>query len=229
MNASSTDVADTLAHVVGTIGSPDRWVGWPGGWPGDIEAALVDAVFSARAVYRSPGGRGVFEKVETWRKGRMRDSFSLSALREEIDAVGPLGWARQFGNQQLSPGRSAAAPGGALKAATVRQAGCELVAQGVNVDTQFNTANAAAVKRALRAVPGIGYATANYFLMLLGLPGVKPDRMIHRFLVEAAGHRFTNADAERTISAAAQQLDVQPHELEHAIWSFESARARLRL
>jgi hypothetical protein len=91
---------------------------------------------------------------------------------------------------------------------------------------QIDLANAESVKQALRSVPGIGYATVNYFLMLLGVPGIKPDRMIHRFLEDAAGHKFTNADAERTLSSAAQQLQVQPHELDHAIWRFESAQAQ---
>ncbi|HUZ55931.1 MAG TPA: hypothetical protein VMU94_25815 [Streptosporangiaceae bacterium] len=34
-----------LARVKATIGERDGWARWPGGWPGDIEAALVDAVF----------------------------------------------------------------------------------------------------------------------------------------------------------------------------------------
>ena len=51
----------------------------------------------------------------------------------------------------------------------------------------------ASVTDALRSVPGIGYATSNYFLMLLGAPGVKPDRMVHRFLRGALGRGLTNA------------------------------------
>jgi len=51
-------------------------------------------------------------------------------------------------------------------------------------------------------VPGIGYATANYFLMLLGAAGIKPDRMIHRFLQEATGRSFTNMHAEQSLWAA---------------------------
>lgn len=139
--------------------------------------------------------------------------------------MGPLKWAQRFGNEQVSPGRPASAPGGASKAATVRQAAHALKGKGILVDTQINVDNADVVKGELLKVPGIGYATANYFLMLLGAPGVKPDRMIHRFLKDAAGQRFTNAKAEQVITAAAERLRVQPHELEHAIWRFESDRA----
>jgi len=47
--------------------------------------------------------------------------------------------------------------------------------------------------------------------MLLGAPGVKPDRMIQRFLRHATGHRFSNAAAEEavgTVAALAGSLDV---------------------
>lgn len=226
MITPSIDVVKILEHVNGELGAPTEWAKWPGGWPGDIEAALVDAVFSGQAVYRSKRGRGVHANVVSWRDARQRNSFTLEILLAEIDEAGPRKWAQQFGNEQWSPGRPVSAPGGASKAATVRQAACLLTRkEGVRVDTQISVENAANVKAALRQVPGIGYATANYFFMLLGSPGVKPDRMIHRFLKNGTGHWFTNAAAEQTITAAARQLDVQPHELEHAIWRYESNRA----
>ena len=82
------------------------------------------------------------------------------------------------------------------------------------------------MKYVLRSVSGIGCAIANYFLMLLGVPGIKPDRMIHRFLKEATGHTFTNAYAEQVLRAVAAYFDVQENELDHAIWRYERERAR---
>lgn len=207
------------------LGTPEEWGRWPGGWPGDIESALVDAVFSARAVYRSRRGRGIHADVTRWREARSRSEFTLKALLDEIDAVGPPKWAERFGNSQNSPSRPASAPGGASKAAAVRQAACLLQRKRVSTDSDIDSENVELVKKTIRRVPGIGYATTNYFLMLLGRPGVKPDRMIHRFLEEAAGHRFSNSEAEQTIRSAAELLGVEPHELEHAIWRFESDRA----
>jgi hypothetical protein len=100
------------------------------------------------------------------------------------------------------------------------------VAVGVSKETQIDDSNAAEVKQTLRSVPGVGYATTNYFLMLLGRPGVKPDRMVHRFLEEACGHRFTDARADQIVTDAAAELGVQANELDHAIWKYESERAR---
>ncbi|HEV8221812.1 MAG TPA: hypothetical protein VGQ05_16190 [Streptosporangiaceae bacterium] len=49
--------------------------------------------------------------------------------------------------------------------------------------------------------------------------------MVHRFLRDAAGHAFSNAQAESVVVAAAERLSVQPHVLDHAIWRYESSKA----
>lgn len=58
------------AYVPATIG--DQLPAWPGGWPVEIEAALVDAVFSVRARYgrRELGiATGVYGVVQRWPQG----------------------------------------------------------------------------------------------------------------------------------------------------------------
>jgi hypothetical protein len=147
-------------------------------------------------------------------------------LISDIDAAGIDNWAASFGNRQLSPGRSASSEGGPSKAAAIRESSQTLLSSGIDVTEDITLANAKIVWKALQAVSGVGYATANYFLMLLGSPGVKPDRMIHRFLTDATGRTFTNAEAERILFAVANRLAVEPHDLDHAIWSYESKRAR---
>ena len=97
--------------------------------------------------------------------------------------------------------------------------------QGINTATDIGLGNTETAQRVLAAVPGIGRGTANYFLMLLGAPGARPDRMVHRFLREAAGHAFSDAQAESAVIAAAERLSVQPHVLAHAIWRYESSKA----
>ncbi len=153
-------------------------------------------MFSARAIYRTEQGRGIYRNVDDWQQRRERVTFSLDALIAEINAVGVSSWASTFGNSQVSPGRRKDAPCGPSKAATVSEAAHELHGAGINIAADIDLDTAATAKTALRSVSGIGFATSNYFLMLLGVPGVKPDRMIHRFLKDAAGHSFSNAYAE---------------------------------
>lgn len=101
MSKIAEDVAKVREHVEATIGSdPEQWTKWPGGWPDDIESALMDAVFSARAVYRTKHGRGIYRNVDDWQKRRERVTFSLDALIAEINAVGVPAWGSQL--RQLS-------------------------------------------------------------------------------------------------------------------------------
>jgi len=224
MDAEKNDAEKVTAHITSSLGPPREWW-WPGGWPGDIEAALVDAVFSARAVYRSKNGKGIYANVAAWRAGRDRTAWSLDALIAEIDGLGVDGWASHFGNRQHSPTRPPSAPGGPSKAAAVREAAGALRKHGISTAADIGAGNTGTVQQVLLSIPGIGGGTASYFLMLLGAPGVKPDRMVHRFISDAAGHPFSNAQAENVIRAAAKQLDVQPHVLDHAIWRYESSKA----
>jgi hypothetical protein len=222
MDALTEDIAKVREHVREAIGEdPAQWTKWPGGWPDDIESALIDAVFSARAMYRSKRGRGISRKIAEWQRARTRSTYSLDVLIAEIDAVGVAAWARSFGNLQPSPGRSTEAPRGPSKAAAVREAAEKLRKADINVADDINTTTAATAKTTLRSISGIGYATANYFLMLLGVPGIKPDRMIHRFLKDAAGHAFSNAYAEQVLQPVAAHFGVQEHALDHAVWWYQ--------
>ncbi|CAN5599198.1 heme peroxidase [soil metagenome] len=227
MPDESTDaLGQVLTHIDETIErSREGWARWPGGWPDDIESALIDAVFSARAVYTTNAGRGVLGKVRAWQQSRPDGLRSLERLRGEIDGAGVDGWAESFGSHQHSPGRKPSAPNGPTKVAAVREAADALVDRvHVNTADDITEDNVGQVKQTLRSVPGIGYATTNYFLMLLGRPGVKPDRMIHRFLEVATGRDRSNSEAEELVTGVASNLRVAPHELEHAIWSHESKR-----
>src|SRR3954454_24846123 len=76
-----TMTAEDLLYgqVVKNIGAtPDAW---PGGWPGEVEAALIDAVFSVRARYGNrTSGTGVYGAVTRWRAHRTVPADDLAAL-----------------------------------------------------------------------------------------------------------------------------------------------------
>lgn len=176
----------------------------------------------------STGPNTVEAFTATWTTGRSDENgspsrWTLSSPRSTLWAYLP--GAASFDNSQVSPGRREDAPCGPTKAAAVREAADKLRKEGVNVAGNIDVSTAATVKSTLRSVSGIGYATSNYFLMLLGVPGIKPDRMIHRFLKDAAGHAFSNTYAVGVLRAVAAHSGVPEHELDHAIWRYESERA----
>ncbi len=59
------------------------------------------------------------------------------------------------------------------------------MAIGVNNAEEFHGLDPATAKRVYTGVQGLGYVTFEYFTMLLGIPGVKVDIMIKRFITEA--------------------------------------------
>jgi predicted nuclease of restriction endonuclease-like RecB superfamily len=61
--------------------------------------------------------------------------------------------------------------------------------------------------------------------MLVGLPGVKPDRMIRRFVADALAvdeAAVSEAEARRLVTAAAARLGVGLSDLDYAIWLHQS-------
>ena len=77
MDTLTEDIAKVREHVREAIGEdPALWTKWPGGWPDDIESALIDAVFSARAIYRSKRGRGISRKIADWQEATRTGSPS---------------------------------------------------------------------------------------------------------------------------------------------------------
>ena len=60
---------------------PGDWPEWPGGWPGKVEAALIDAVLSIRATYGQShnGVRGAIQRWQAARDGGALDDLTVLA------------------------------------------------------------------------------------------------------------------------------------------------------
>lgn len=190
---------------------------------------MIDAVYSARAQYRTRQGKGVHAFVTAWRKersGEERDSLQFIETEIGPDHATASEWAAAFGSMSPAPSRRSRRPDDPLKAAAVREASGRLRAIGVDHAGDITVDRRGDALRELKAVPGIGEATSSYFLMLLGHPGVKPDVMIHRFLAAATDRTdLSNRTAVELIFAAAARFDARPVDLEHAIWAHESHRS----
>jgi hypothetical protein len=66
-----------------------------------------------------------------------------------------------------------------------------------------------------------------YLLMLAGIDGIKPDRMIHSYIKNAIGVAVTNQEAIELLTSV-QEAWPEPRptllELDHAIWRYQSRR-----
>lgn len=63
--------------------------------------------------------------------------------------------------------------------------------------------------------------------MLAGAEGVKPDRMICRFVADALGlprRSVTTGFALEILTAAAKEMGMSPTDLDHGVWQFQRNR-----
>jgi len=217
-------------HVAKTIGlEPDSWPSRPQGYPDRIEAALIDSVFSLRAVYgtsRSVGPRAV---VQRWQEAVSRPLNSLRQLVADVDGLGgPDEFRRVLKHDGVAVPN---APDKPSKALAVYDSSVALARVGVDTADDARKMRSEAEKellRAIRAGRGVGLQAATYFLMNLGVPGVKADVMVKKFVSDALGEDVSEREAADLVSASAALLAVDLIHLDHAIWMHGSEGARSR-
>lgn len=213
MSPDPNDVT-TLAAAVNSAVPRSELKAWPGGWPGEVEAALMDAVLSIRANYGQPHN-GVRGAVGKWREERGGSRL------DDLDALATFDSQRLAvvieNGQRLS--------GGSLKADAIVEAAQNLVGVGVRHATDLSEPSSRH-KRAYVSVKGLGPVTWEYFLMLLGVPGVKADTWIVRFVEQALDRQVSPVDARALLMAVAHSMKVSPSALDHNIWDYMRRRPR---
>ena len=199
---NDTDVDRFVEHLRTTVGTdlPE----WPGGWPGEIECALLDAAFSIRARYGGPAS-GVRAVVNRWRAHRSGVADDLKHLA----AVDGSEIALIVDNHAKANSR--------LKAEIVSDAAAALLDAGVHSSADFT--GSSDQKAAYLSTKGCGPVTWAYFGMLLGRPDVKADTWLLRFVRDALQRPTTSPEETRQlVIAAAEIYGVSASRLDHAIW-----------
>lgn len=199
-----------LAHIDRTLGT--ELLGWPGGWPNDIEAALLDAVFSIRAVYGSSPTTGVRAVAHRWidHRGGHADDLSVLAAADPKDVRGIVL------NDSKASGRYKAE----IAVDAARRLSAAQLIHGASLATASD-AQRADMKSAYFAVKGCGPVTWYYLGMLLGRPDSKPDTWIMRYVRAALSDRTVSTeDARILITRAAAVRGVNASQLDHSIWGY---------
>ena len=225
----STDI-EKLMHGLEVI-PKENFTKYADGWNGRISLALIDAVFSMGARYETANGKGVGPNVNAlatqWKGAAVDPSDDL----KELISLGEETVREVMGRGKVSPGRDSER----YKSIAVLEAAQNFVNVGVVnsaditsrwvQDEEFR----AKLKNAYTSIPGLGCVTFEYFTMLLGIPGVKADRMIVRFVENALGE---GVPSEQRANAAIKEVyeewrkaegnNASLIEFEHAIWRYGS-------
>lgn len=209
------------------LGDPTLWY-QPDGYRDSLALCIIDAIYSTGAHYSSVVNIVNRYRVHRSSQGANADVDGAVELLAHIDELGGADqWASQIGNRRPT----STSKGAPLKAEAIRQVAEGLVKIGIRTAADLRAADDPALgdaKRVWISVPGQrSGVTWEYALMLAGVPGVKADRMIVRYVAKAigvpvAGLSPTKAAHLVKVLAAGNGWDVI--HTDHAIWRFESGR-----
>lgn len=215
---------DTLVHYCNEmLGDKDLWA-TPEGYPDSLALCIIDSLYSTGSHYTS-----VVNVVNKYREIHGNSDGAHDLLASIRTAGGARAWAEDVVNN-VKPAHTK--PNALLKAEVIEQAA------KLMVDLEIDTVES--LKKAVEAYPqdnpvqagwkrlpsqssGVTY---NYLLLLAGLPSVKPDRMVLRFLADALGEeaKLSTERAVDLITETAKALDVSPGALDHIAWRAASGR-----
>lgn len=219
---------DRLLTACELLGNPEHWFR-PEGYPDGLALCIIDSIQSTGSHYTS-----VRNVVGRYRKhrGNAATTDGTAELLATFDSCGGVeGWAGEIGNHKPASTRR----GASLKAAVIQQVARNLHDDGVRTTDDLrargalepgNEVRRLATKKLWTSVEAQSSGiTWNYALMLAGLPGVKADRMVTRFVSRALGGVELSPEAAASlVREVAQLMGVSATDLDHAIWRKESDR-----
>lgn len=185
---------------------PAEWTSGPCGWPGEIEAALIDSVMGIRATYGSPR-TGVRAIVARWREREHRHPLDDLTRLAEMDAVD---LADVLGNRQRLTG-------GALKTTGLVEAADRLIDVGVRHAADLDPDDASHCD-AYQGVAGLGPVTWQYLALMLGVPG-RESPWLAEVATTALGRRVGTIEALDVVEAASASIGADPTTLLRAMWT----------
>ena len=204
------------------LGDPNSWKS-PSGYPDSLALCVIDSIQSLGVRYST-----VEHVVQRYRAARpgAADTDGPAELLSTFDDSGVVdGWARDIGNRN----RTSTQPGAPLKALAIKEAASVVERAGVSSPEALRALGPeqlAEVKAGWLRVSGQRSGISwRYFLMLAGVPGVKADRMICRFVQNATGKTkpaIAPGVAAQAVAGAALRLNVSATTLDHAIWRWQS-------
>jgi hypothetical protein len=197
------------------------------GYPHSLALCIIDSVQSTGVRYSSV--ENVVTRYRAYRaeQGGDANTDSADALLQTFAELGsPEDWAARIGNGN----RTSTQPGAPLKAVAIRDEAAAMIGVGIRTtqdlrDAAANPERLAHIAKAWRGVVAQDSGvTWHYVQMLADISGIKPDRMIIRFVADCLGvptGKVASAFCVEILTEVARALNISATALDHAIWNWQ--------
>lgn len=221
----TTDYVADLASYARTTFPPGTVWKKPDGYPNSLALCILDSIWSIGVNY----DRHVVPVLK--RNCQMAADAGRDANRDTpcdlVTTIEQVGGSDAFADGVGSRHRTSSR-NGIMKAEAVGEAAQLFCGNGILAAADL-TSRGADVKPQWHRIRGQRSGVSwKYLLMLAGIDGIKPDRMIHGYITNAIGVRVTDQEAIDLLTNV-QRAWPEPRptllELDHAIWRYQSGRA----
>jgi hypothetical protein len=220
---SDVDVDRFYALVVEKIGSASTWPKWREGWCDRADLALLDAVYSTRQRYETT----VLPRVKKWES---RFSTSRHSNLEYLAEIDEFEIRKVFGGNVLPGVKIPGLRTGRKKSEGVKEIAQRLCSPEIGLKSAQQIRDAVSkdgldhVEYLLQKTKGVGPATSRYFLMLIGVDGVKVDTLLGSWVQEQMGNINMKSEeiTELVSRVAIERFGRRATDLDYAIWNYES-------
>jgi len=212
---------DRLIEEIKMLGEPSTWE-LPDGYHRSVALSILDSIWSMGVNY----DKHVVPLIGRYQKFR-RDEGADPENDSAADLVAVfdrLGGANGFIHGIAKNRQRTSTLSGILKAEAVLSAAQGIESLGLVTPIEV-VRSQDLVEEVWVKIKGQGSGISfGYFMMLLGQEGVKPDRMIIRFLEGALSRKVSPDEARKTLAEVAGKLNLSQIQLDHAIWNFQRGR-----
>jgi hypothetical protein len=223
MTVTDAEIKTLVTYCETNLGDPTVWT-TPDGYPNSLALCIIDSIYSTGSHYSS-----VVNVINRYKESGGENDGALALSRSIKEAGGAREWATTIAHN-LKPANTR--PGAQLKAEIIEQAAGLMTELGIDTvpdlrsKVEDNPLDNDVMRKWKRLPSQSSGVTYNYLLILAGMPSVKPDRMILRFLAHALGEE-TELDGRRAvelITETAKKMNVDPRALDHIAWRAASGR-----
>lgn len=216
-----TELDLLLKAIAEDLGDPSEWSA-PVEFRDSLALCALNSAYSLRG--SSAAATNVLAKYRAFRSSADTDS-GADLLKAMDGAGGPADFAREIlRNESRLPGTSRVRPVGIYEGLS-RFADLETPVISTEHLRAAVASGDTSVKAAWLSVKGFGALAWSYLIMNAGVgTETKPDVMVQRYLarVFGDGNALGPARTRNLLQFAAAELNVEPRDLDRAIWLHES-------